>query len=39
MTLREQVDAGITHLMLGVPTLDLTHLRRVAEHVVPALRT
>jgi hypothetical protein len=29
----------MTHLMLGVPTLDLTHLRRVAEHVVPALRT
>jgi alkanesulfonate monooxygenase SsuD/methylene tetrahydromethanopterin reductase-like flavin-dependent oxidoreductase (luciferase family) len=36
--LREQVDAGITHLMLGVPTLDLAHLRRVAEHVAPALR-
>jgi alkanesulfonate monooxygenase SsuD/methylene tetrahydromethanopterin reductase-like flavin-dependent oxidoreductase (luciferase family) len=39
MRLREQVDAGITHLMLGVPTLDLAHLRRVAEHVAPALRT
>jgi alkanesulfonate monooxygenase SsuD/methylene tetrahydromethanopterin reductase-like flavin-dependent oxidoreductase (luciferase family) len=37
--LREQVDAGITHLMLGVPTLDLAHLRRVAEHVAPVLRT
>jgi alkanesulfonate monooxygenase SsuD/methylene tetrahydromethanopterin reductase-like flavin-dependent oxidoreductase (luciferase family) len=36
--LREQVDAGITHLMLGVPTLDLTHLRRVAEQVAPVLR-
>lgn len=36
--LREQVDAGITYLMLGVPTLDLAHLRRVAERVVPALR-
>jgi alkanesulfonate monooxygenase SsuD/methylene tetrahydromethanopterin reductase-like flavin-dependent oxidoreductase (luciferase family) len=36
--LREQVDAGITHLMLGVPTLDLAHLRRVAEQVAPALR-
>jgi alkanesulfonate monooxygenase SsuD/methylene tetrahydromethanopterin reductase-like flavin-dependent oxidoreductase (luciferase family) len=35
--LRAQVDAGITHLMLGVPTLDLAHLRRVAEHVAPAL--
>jgi probable F420-dependent oxidoreductase len=37
--LRAQVDAGITHLMLGVPTLDLSHLRRVAEYVAPALRT
>jgi alkanesulfonate monooxygenase SsuD/methylene tetrahydromethanopterin reductase-like flavin-dependent oxidoreductase (luciferase family) len=37
--LREQVDAGISHLMLGVPTLDLAHLRRVAEHVAPVLRT
>jgi alkanesulfonate monooxygenase SsuD/methylene tetrahydromethanopterin reductase-like flavin-dependent oxidoreductase (luciferase family) len=36
--LREQVDAGITHLMLGVPTLDLAHLRRVAEGLAPALR-
>lgn len=36
--LREQVDAGITHLMLGVPTLDLAHLRRVAEQVAPRLR-
>jgi hypothetical protein len=33
------VDAGITHLMLGVPSLDLAHLRRVAESVAPALRT
>lgn len=37
--LQEQVNAGISHLMLGVPTLDLAHLRRVAEHVAPALRT
>jgi alkanesulfonate monooxygenase SsuD/methylene tetrahydromethanopterin reductase-like flavin-dependent oxidoreductase (luciferase family) len=36
--LREQADAGITHLMLGVPTLDLAHLRRVAEQVAPTLR-
>jgi len=36
--LRVQVEAGITHLMLGVPTLDLSHLRRVAEEVAPALR-
>jgi probable F420-dependent oxidoreductase len=37
--LRAHVDAGITHLMLGVPSLDLAHLRRVAESVAPALRT
>jgi alkanesulfonate monooxygenase SsuD/methylene tetrahydromethanopterin reductase-like flavin-dependent oxidoreductase (luciferase family) len=36
--LKEQVDAGITHLMLGVPTLDLAHLHRVAKHVAPVLR-
>ena len=36
--LRELVDAGITHLMLGVPSLDQTHLRRLAEEVAPALR-
>jgi alkanesulfonate monooxygenase SsuD/methylene tetrahydromethanopterin reductase-like flavin-dependent oxidoreductase (luciferase family) len=36
--LREQVDAGISHLMLGVPTLDHDHLRRLAEEVAPALR-
>ena len=37
--LREQVEAGITRLMLGLPSLDLAHLRRVAEDVAPALRT
>jgi alkanesulfonate monooxygenase SsuD/methylene tetrahydromethanopterin reductase-like flavin-dependent oxidoreductase (luciferase family) len=37
--LRAQVEAGITHLMLGVPALDLAHLRCVAEQVAPALRT
>jgi hypothetical protein len=37
--LREQEDAGTTHLMLGVPTQDLAQLQRVAEHVAPALRT
>jgi alkanesulfonate monooxygenase SsuD/methylene tetrahydromethanopterin reductase-like flavin-dependent oxidoreductase (luciferase family) len=36
--LREHVEAGITQLMLGVPTLDLAHLRRLAEEVAPALR-
>jgi hypothetical protein len=32
------VDAGITKLMLGVPNLDLAHLRRVANDVAPVLR-
>jgi hypothetical protein len=36
--LRKQVEAGLTHLMLGVPTLDLHHLRLLAEQVVPAIR-
>ena len=36
--LHEHIAAGISHLMLGVPTLDLEHLRRVAEQVAPALR-
>ncbi len=36
--LAEHVDAGITKLMLGVPSLDLAHLRRVAHEVAPALR-
>jgi len=34
----EHVDAGITKLMLGVPNLDLAHLRRVANDVAPVLR-
>ena len=36
--LAEHVDAGITKLMLGVPDLDLAHLRRVATEVAPILR-
>ncbi|HYS18334.1 MAG TPA: LLM class flavin-dependent oxidoreductase [Candidatus Binatia bacterium] len=36
--LSEHVAAGITKLMLGVPTLDLAHLRRVADEVAPAVR-
>jgi hypothetical protein len=36
--LQEQVHTGFTQLMLGVRTLDLVHVRRVAEQVVPALR-
>ena len=34
----EHVDAGITKLMLGVPSLDLAHLHRLATEVAPALR-
>ncbi|MDE0943072.1 MAG: LLM class flavin-dependent oxidoreductase [Alphaproteobacteria bacterium] len=37
--LREQVDAGISHLMLAVPTLDREHLSRLAHDVMPALRS
>ena len=36
--LADHVDAGITKLMLGVPSLDLAHLRRVAHEVAPAVR-
>ena len=36
--LAEHVDSGITKLMLGVPNLDLAHLRRVATEVAPTLR-
>lgn len=36
--LAEQRAAGIQHLMLGVPTLDLDGLRRLARGVLPALR-
>ena len=34
----EHVRAGITKLMLGVPSLDLAHLRRIASEVAPAVR-
>ncbi|HZO42107.1 MAG TPA: LLM class flavin-dependent oxidoreductase [Methylomirabilota bacterium] len=34
----EHVQAGITKLMLGVPSLDLPHLRRVAHEVAPLVR-
>lgn len=36
--LRQQVDAGISHLMLAVPSLDHGHLRCLAEQVAPVLR-
>jgi alkanesulfonate monooxygenase SsuD/methylene tetrahydromethanopterin reductase-like flavin-dependent oxidoreductase (luciferase family) len=34
----EQREAGIEHLMLGVPSLDRGQLRRLAEDVVPLVR-
>ena len=34
----EHVEAGITKLMLGVPSLDPAHLRRIANEVAPAVR-
>lgn len=36
--LRAHIEAGISHLMLAVPTLDLDHLTHLADDVVPALR-
>jgi len=36
--LSAQIEAGITHLMLGVPSLDSAALRRLAVDVMPALR-
>jgi alkanesulfonate monooxygenase SsuD/methylene tetrahydromethanopterin reductase-like flavin-dependent oxidoreductase (luciferase family) len=33
-----QIEAGITHLMLGVPTLDIEHIERLATDVMPSLR-
>jgi len=34
----EHVEAGITKLMPGIPSLDLAHLRRVANEVAPVVR-
>jgi alkanesulfonate monooxygenase len=36
--LRELIDAGLSHLMLGIPSLERDQVRRIAEEVVPALR-
>src|SRR5262249_51460993 len=36
--LAEHVQAGITRLMLGVPTLDTGHLQQLAAEVAPTLR-
>jgi alkanesulfonate monooxygenase len=36
--LRQYVDAGMTQFMLGVPNLDSSHLRLIAEEVAPVLR-
>ena len=37
--LQEFADAGTTTFMLGVPSLDVGHLERIASDVVPRLRT
>ena len=36
--LAEHVEAGITRLMLGIPTLESGHLQRVAAEVAPIVR-
>jgi alkanesulfonate monooxygenase SsuD/methylene tetrahydromethanopterin reductase-like flavin-dependent oxidoreductase (luciferase family) len=36
--LAEHVEAGISRLILGVPTLDVGHLQRVAAEVAPVVR-
>ena len=36
--LRRFVDAGVTTFMLGVPTLDIDHIERIAKDVVPRLQ-
>ena len=36
--LRGFVDAGVTTFMLGVPTLDIGHIERIAKEVVPKLQ-
>lgn len=36
--LQEFVDAGASTFMLGVPSLDVDHLERIAEGVIPRLR-
>ncbi len=37
--LRAFADAGVTMFMLGVPTLDITHIERIAKDVVPYLQS
>ena len=36
--LRGFVEAGVTTFMLGVPTLDIGHIERIAKEVVPQLQ-
>ena len=37
--LRAFADAGVTMFMLGVPTVDITHIERIAKDVVPYLQS
>jgi len=37
--LRLYSEAGVTMFMLGVPTLDITHIERIAQDVIPYLRS
>ena len=37
--LRAFADAGVTMFMLGVPTLDITHIERIAKDVIPYLQS
>ena len=37
--LRSYSEAGVTMFMLGVPTLDITHIERIAKDVIPYLQS
>jgi alkanesulfonate monooxygenase SsuD/methylene tetrahydromethanopterin reductase-like flavin-dependent oxidoreductase (luciferase family) len=36
--LKAFADAGVTTFMMGVPTLDITHIERIAKEVIPKLQ-
>ena len=37
--LRAFADAGVTMFILGVPTLDITHIEKIVKDVVPQLQS
>ena len=37
--LRSYSEAGVTMFMLGVPTLDIAHIERIAKEVIPYLQS